>query len=34
MHIDLDYQTINAETPANVEAAYDGMELVVQGAEK
>lgn len=27
MHIDLDYQTLRAETPAHVEPAYDGMRL-------
>lgn len=27
MHIDLDYETVRAETPDHVEPAYDGMEL-------
>lgn len=27
MHIDLDYETIKAETPAHVEPAYDGLRL-------
>ena len=27
MHIDLDYETISAETPEYIEPAYDGMEL-------
>lgn len=27
MHIDLDYQTLLAETPSNVEPAYDGLEI-------
>ena len=31
MHIDLDYDTLNAETPDNVEAAYDGMRLTASG---
>ena len=25
MHVPLDYETVLAETPANVEPAYDGM---------
>ena len=29
MHIDLDYATVEAETPPNVRAAYDGMEIEV-----
>ena len=27
MHIDLDYETVLAETPANIEPAYDGLRL-------
>jgi phosphoribosyl 1,2-cyclic phosphate phosphodiesterase len=27
MHIDLDYETVRAETPDNVEPAYDGMQI-------
>ena len=27
MHIDLDYETLDAETPANVTPAYDGMKI-------
>ncbi len=29
MHIDLDYETVLAETPDNVEPAYDGMQIVM-----
>ncbi|MYG25398.1 MAG: MBL fold metallo-hydrolase, partial [Boseongicola sp. SB0677_bin_26] len=29
MHIDLDYDTLTAETPDNVEPAYDGMRLTI-----
>ncbi|MEX3016165.1 MBL fold metallo-hydrolase [Gymnodinialimonas hymeniacidonis] len=31
MHIDLDYETVLAETPDNVEPAYDGMQIEVAG---
>ncbi len=27
MHVDIDYESINAQLPANVEAAYDGMTI-------
>ena len=30
MHIDLDYATVEAETPANVTPAYDGMTLIFE----
>lgn len=29
LHVDLDYDILNAETPEHVEPAYDGMEIVV-----
>ncbi|MEL6099907.1 MAG: MBL fold metallo-hydrolase [Pseudomonadota bacterium] len=29
MHIDLDYETILAETPANIEPAFDGMKITL-----
>jgi phosphoribosyl 1,2-cyclic phosphate phosphodiesterase len=29
LHIDLDYEVLNGETPEHVEPAYDGMEIVV-----
>ena len=29
MHIDLDYETVLAETPDHVEPAYDGLRLTV-----
>ncbi|MEO0918974.1 MAG: MBL fold metallo-hydrolase, partial [Pseudomonadota bacterium] len=29
MHIDLDYQTLNDETPGHIEPAYDGLRLTV-----
>ena len=29
MHIDLDYEAVLAETPKNVEPAYDGLRLVL-----
>lgn len=32
MHIDLDYDTIDAETPAHVTPAYDGMVIEIGGA--
>ena len=30
LHIDLDYDTLHNELPANVEPAYDGMKLIVE----
>jgi phosphoribosyl 1,2-cyclic phosphate phosphodiesterase len=30
MHIDLDYATVNAETPANVTPAHDGMTIACE----
>jgi phosphoribosyl 1,2-cyclic phosphate phosphodiesterase len=32
MHIDLDYEAVEAETPAHVTPAYDGMTIVYEGA--
>jgi phosphoribosyl 1,2-cyclic phosphate phosphodiesterase len=29
MHVPLDYATVTAETPANVEPAYDGMTVEI-----
>jgi phosphoribosyl 1,2-cyclic phosphate phosphodiesterase len=29
MHIDLDYETVKAETPDHIEPAYDGLRLTV-----
>jgi phosphoribosyl 1,2-cyclic phosphate phosphodiesterase len=29
MHIDLDYETIMAETPNHVEPAYDGLKFCI-----
>jgi phosphoribosyl 1,2-cyclic phosphate phosphodiesterase len=31
MHNDLDYATVEAETPANVTPAYDGLVLEIDG---
>lgn len=31
MHIDLDYETIEAETPAHITPAYDGMVITLEG---
>lgn len=31
MHYDLDYDTVEAETPAHVTPAHDGMQIVVEG---
>ena len=30
LHVDLDYETLNGETPDNVEPAFDGLEIVVR----
>ena len=30
MHIDLDYDTVHAETPDHVTPAFDGMQITVQ----
>jgi phosphoribosyl 1,2-cyclic phosphate phosphodiesterase len=32
MHIDLDYDTLMAETPAHIQPAYDGMTLTFPGS--
>ena len=32
MHVDLDHATVTAETPANVDAAFDGMEIELADA--
>jgi phosphoribosyl 1,2-cyclic phosphate phosphodiesterase len=29
MHIDLDYATLDAETPTHIQPAYDGLTLTV-----
>ena len=31
LHIDLDYETLNRETPAKVQPAFDGMRIDVSG---
>lgn len=33
LHIDLDYDVLNNETPDHVEPAYDGMEIVIAGGD-
>ena len=30
MHIDLDYETVEAETPPHIHAAYDGMVIEIE----
>src|SRR5690606_2034888 len=32
LHVDLDYDVLDGETPEHVEPAYDGMEIVVSEA--